>query len=90
MDFWDLLIWAGSIGFIVCLMPQVWRTLHLRRADDISLGFLLLVLASSGFTLPYMLHAGEHVFAVAQGVNLLVWGTVLYFRLFPGPRPSTA
>lgn len=87
MDVWDLLIWAGSIGFIVCLMPQLWRTIHLRRADDLSLGFLLLVLVSSGCTLPYMLHQGEYVFAVAQAVNLAVWGTVLYFRLRPGtPR----
>lgn len=85
MDLWDLLIWAGSAGFILCLMPQLWRTLQRRRADDLSLAFLLLVLVSSGVTLPYMLHQREFVFAAAQAVNLAVWGTVLYFRLFPGP-----
>lgn len=85
MDVWDWLIWLGSAGFILCLMPQLWRTLHRRRADDLSLAFLLLVLVSSGTTLPYMLHQGEYVFAAAQAVNILVWGTVLYFKLFPAP-----
>lgn len=85
MDWWDLLIWAGSAGFIVCLLPQLWRTLSRRRANDMSLSFLLIVLLSSGLTLPYMLHVGEFVFAAAQAINLLVWGTVLYFKLFPAP-----
>lgn len=88
MDPWNILIWAGSAGFIICLMPQLWRTLRLRRADDISVTFLVLVLASSGLTLPYMLHAGEFVFAAAQAINLLVWGTVLYFRLCPAPTAT--
>lgn len=69
-------------------MPQLWRTIHRRRADDLSLGFLLLVLVSSGATLPYMVHQEEYVFAVAQAVNLLVWGTVLYFKVRPGPLPG--
>lgn len=78
-----MLIWVGSAGFILCLMPQLWHTLRRRSAHDISLAFLLLVLVSSGATLPYMLHQREFVFAAAQAANLLVWGTVLYFKLRP-------
>ncbi|MEK6976312.1 MAG: PQ-loop domain-containing transporter [Candidatus Thermoplasmatota archaeon] len=90
MDSWDLLIWAGSAGFILCLVPQLWRTVHRRRADDISLGFLILVLLSSSLTLPYMLHEREFVFGAAQAVNVAVWGTVLYFKLFPAPVTHAA
>ena len=88
MDVWGLLITLGSAGFILCLMPQLYRTVVRRSAEDLSLSFLVLVLASSGMTLPYMLHKREFVFAAAQAVNLLVWGTVLYFRVFPAPRPA--
>lgn len=90
MQFWDALIWIGSAGFILCLVPQLLRTLKRRSADDLSVSFLVLVLVSSGCTLPYMIHQKEYVFAVAQAVNLAVWGTVLYFRLWPGPRPASA
>ena len=89
MDGWEVLNWAGSIGFILCLMPQLYRTLRRRSAEDLSVPFLLLVLVSSAATLPYMLHKRNFVFASAQTVNLLVWGTVLYFRLFPG-KPAAA
>lgn len=85
MEAWDVLIWVGSVGFILCLMPQLWHTLRRRSADDISLPFLVLVLVSSGATLPYMLHQREFVFAAAQAANLLVWGTVLYFKLRAAP-----
>lgn len=89
MDVWDALIWTGSAGFILCLLPQLVRTLRRRSAEDLSLPFLVLVLVSSGVTMPYMLHEREFVFAAAQACNLLVWGTVLYFRLFPASRSAT-
>lgn len=90
MDPWDVLIWVGSAGFILCLLPQLLRTLKRRSAEDLSVAFLVLVLVSSGCTLPYMLHQREFVFAAAQAVNLAVWGTVLYFRLRPSLQPASA
>lgn len=81
-----MLVGAGSLGFILCLMPQLLHTLRRRTADDFSLPYLILVLAASAMTLPYMLHKREFVFAASQAVNLLVWGTVLYFKAFPAPR----
>ncbi len=90
VDAWDLLIWAGSAGFILCLLPQLVRTLKRRSAEDLSVAFLVLVLVSSSCTLPYMVYKGEFVFAAAQAVNLAVWGTVLYFRLNPSPHAPSA
>ena len=74
---WETLNWLGTAGFIVCLLPQLVRTVRTRRADDISWGFLILVLLSSGSILPYMLHEGNYVFALAQAVNIVVWTVVL-------------
>lgn len=82
---WDWLILAASVGFSVSLMPQLVRTLKRKRANDLSVPFLVLVLISSSCGMPYFLHTGEYIFAAAQGINLLVWGVVLYYRLWPAP-----
>lgn len=90
MDFWDWVNLVGSLGFVACLTPQLIRTLRLRRADDLSLLFLVLVLFSSVCILAYSLERANHVFAAAQAANILVWGTVLYFKVRPkgGPRAA--
>lgn len=85
MNVWDWLNLIGSAGFVACLMPQLARTLRLRRADDLSILFLLLVLVSSACILLYMLKRENFIFAAAQVANLIVWGVVLYFKLFPSP-----
>ncbi len=90
MDGWEFFNWLATIGFILCLVPQLTRTLRTRRADDISLPFLVLVVISSSCMLVYMVHVHNFVFAAAQAVNIAVWGTVLAVRLGVGARPSPA
>jgi hypothetical protein len=84
MDVWDALVSAGSVGFILCLMPQLAKTLRSRRADDFAWGFLVLVIVSSGLALPYALHARQWLLAASWSVNLVVWGLVLIFKAKPG------
>lgn len=90
MHLWELLNWAASLGFTLALVPQLVRTVRLRRADDISRRFLVLILLSSSMMLIYMARAGNWVFATAQVANILVWGVVLYFRFRPGGLPLHA
>lgn len=90
MDAWELLNIVGSLGFVACLTPQMIRTVRLRRADDLSLVFLILVLLSSVCILLYSLQQRNLIFAAAQGANLVVWGTVLYFKLRPGAAKKAA
>ena len=88
MDVWDWLNLVGSIGFVACLTPQMVRTLRLRRADDLSLAFLVLVLFSSVCVLLYSMQRENYVFAAAQVANLAVWGTVLVFKVRPAAKPA--
>jgi len=83
---WDWVNVAASFGFTLALLPQLARTLRLRRADDISRRFMGLVLVSSSLMLLLKLHEGDWVFAAAQVANILVWSLVLYFRIWPAPR----
>ena len=90
MNVWDWLNLLGSIGFVACLTPQLVRTLRLRRADDLSLAFLVLVLFSSVCVLLYSLQRENYVFAAAQVANLAVWGTVLVFKVRPQPKSAAS
>jgi uncharacterized protein with PQ loop repeat len=80
VDGWEFFNWLATVGFILCLLPQLARTLKTRRADDISRRFLVLVLMSSASMMVYMVHEGNYVFAFAQVANLIVWGIVLAIR----------
>jgi uncharacterized protein with PQ loop repeat len=91
VNVWDWLNILGSAGFVACLTPQMVRTLRLRRADDLSLAFLVLVLVSSVCMMLYSAERENYIFAGAQVANLIVWGTVLYFKLRPsGAKPAAA
>lgn len=82
----DWLIFTGSTAFTLALVPQAIRTMRLGRADDLSIPFILLVLTASILTLVYWLIRGEP-WLVYYGfiANIIVWGLVLWYRLFPRP-----
>lgn len=92
-DPWQILIVAGTLLFTVSLLPQLVRTLQLRRAEHISAGFLVMVLGASACNLVYFTHLGEYIAASGFIANLAVWSVVLFFRLKPGEprteRPTT-
>lgn len=90
MDSWQAVNLLANIGFILCLAPQLVRTLRLRRADDISLGFLVLVIASSALMLAYMAHRREWFVVASQAFNLAVWSTVLLFKVAGLKRTAAA
>ncbi len=80
----DWLILIGSVLFSIALVPQAVRTVRLGRANDFSVPFILLILVASGLTLVYWLIRKEP-WEVYFGfiANILVWGLVLWYRLFP-------
>lgn len=81
---WHWLEFAGSLGFTVALVPQFVTTIRRRRANDMNLSFLLIVLLSSLVLLVYSIATRQFFFAASYVANLLVWSVVLYFRLRPG------
>ena len=90
-DPWDLLQAASAFLFIACLVPQALRTLRRRRAEDVSVGFLVLVLLGSLASFVYFIHTAKWFFVASFASNLVVWGGVLYFRLHPSvPAPTPA
>ena len=88
MQFLDWLQFAGSFGFLVSLVPQLIRTVRRKRAEDVDVTFLVILLVSSVILLVYALRTGQEWFAVSYCGNLVVWGVVLYYRVRPTPTRS--
>lgn len=86
-DPWRYVEAAVSICFILCLVPQFFWTVKRGRSRDVSLTFLLLVLLASVLGVAYTSHTLQWWLSASFGANLVVWGTVLYYRL--RPRPGT-
>lgn len=82
-DPWVLAVLAGTILFNVSLIPQLVRTLQLKRADHISALFTVLILVASLCMMAYMFHIREWVAASGYVGNLIVWSIVLHYRLNP-------
>lgn len=83
LDVVDGLGTAGTLLFVAALLPQALRTRRLGHADDISVGFLVTVLAGSLCMLLWSASLRQWVVASGFVANLLVWGYVLRVRLRP-------
>ncbi len=82
----EWLVILGTVGFTVALLPQLVRTLRLGRAEDISIPFILLVVAASILTFIYWVIRGEPWYVTSGfAANAIVWSIVLWYRVFPRP-----
>lgn len=82
----DWFQFLGSLAFTLALVPQFVRTLRRKRAEDVDVSFLVLVLLASVFSLVYTVPTRLYFFSGSFVANLIAWGTVLYYRLRPGRR----
>lgn len=79
----DILQATGSVLFAIALIPQLVRTLQRKRANDVDLTFLLIVLGASGILLAYSALTRQYWYVGSYTANLVVWSIVLYYRLRP-------
>lgn len=33
---WNIFAWVSSALFLICFVPQIWKTIRLKKVDDIS------------------------------------------------------
>ncbi len=82
-DLYQALEVTSSALFILCLIPQFIRTVKLGHAYDVSALFLVIVLMGSIAFIPVAIHEDLWFFVGSLAANLVVWGTVLWYRLRP-------
>jgi MtN3 and saliva related transmembrane protein len=62
-------------------LTQVKKTWQTRRADDLSLKMLLLLLTGVGLWVVYGSFKSDVVIILANGATLVLLGVILYFKL---------
>jgi MtN3 and saliva related transmembrane protein len=76
--------WIGSIAAAlttVSFVPQVWQILRTRHTHDISLGMYAIFTAGVAMWLAYGILLGSWPIVFANGITLLLAGTVLVMKL---------
>jgi MtN3 and saliva related transmembrane protein len=76
--------WIGSIAAVlttVSFMPQVWRIFRTRHTHDISLGMYAIFTAGVAMWLAYGILLGAWPIVFANGITLLLAGTVLVMKI---------
>ncbi len=76
--------WIGGIAatFTTCsFIPQVWRVWHTRHTQDISLLMYTFFTAGVALWLAYGILLGAWPIIIANGITLLLAGTVLILKL---------
>lgn len=65
----------------VANVPQVKKTWQTKRADDLSLKMLLLLMTGVGLWVIYGLFKNDLLIVLANGATLVLLGIILYFKL---------
>ena len=74
----------AAILTTVAFVPQVIKTWRTRSTADISLGMFAILVAGVATWLIYGLLIGDAPLVLANGVTLMLAGTILFFKLTNG------
>lgn len=76
--------WIGSIAAALTTLsfvPQVWLVLRTRHTHDISLGMYAIFTCGVAMWLAYGILLGSWPIIIANGITLLLAGTVLIMKI---------
>ena len=75
---------TGTIGsLIVCMsaFPQIIKTLRTKKADDISISYLIILMAGITLITVYAFHIGDIVFILGNILSVVSTGILIVLRL---------
>jgi MtN3 and saliva related transmembrane protein len=84
MPLLDYAGYAAALCTTGAYVPQVLKVWRTRATKDISLRMFLVLVTGLALWLTYGVHKGEMPLILANGVTLLLAGTILYFKLRNG------
>ena len=79
----NIVNWIGSLAAAlttISFIPQVWKILHTRHTDDISLGMYALFTLGVALWLAYGILIESLPIIIANSITLLLAGTVLVMK----------
>ena len=74
----------GTIGsLIICIsaLPQIVKTYRTKKADDISISYLIILMSGMTLTMIYSLYVGDLVFIFGNSLSVLTTGVLIFLCL---------
>jgi len=88
MSIYQIMGWIGSLCLAGCGIPQAWVSYKDKHSDGISWAFLLLWAFGEIFAIAYVFDKLDVPLIVNYGVNLLIVGIMLYYKINPKRNTS--
>lgn len=73
----ELLGTAGSLVLCASAVPQIVKTFRTRRAKDLSIAYLLVLLLGILMMTVYSIHIGDAIFIFGNGLSLAATGILI-------------
>lgn len=74
----------GTIGsLIICIsaLPQIVKTYRTKKANDISISYLIILMSGMTLTMIYSLYVGDLVFIFGNSLSVLTTGVLIFLCL---------
>jgi MtN3 and saliva related transmembrane protein len=74
----------GTIGsLIICIsaLPQIVKTYRTKKADDISISYLIILMSGMSLMMIYSLYVGDMVFIFGNSLSVLSTGVLIFLCL---------
>ena len=77
----EVLSTAASVAIFISTFPQARQTFRTRLTRDLSLVNLIACVGGLSLWTSYAIVTWQPIFAIGDGVDMALWGTVLYFKV---------
>ena len=74
----------GTIGsLIICIsaLPQIVKTYRTKKADDLSISYLIILMFGMALMMIYALHIGDPIFVFGNSLSVLSTGVLIFLCL---------
>lgn len=72
---------VGSLILCISALPQIMKTYRTKKADDISISYLMTLMSGMTLTTIYSLYVGDLVFIFGNSLSVLSTGVLIFLCL---------
>lgn len=77
----ELMGTVGSLIICISALPQIMKTYRTKKADDISISYLMTLMSGMTLTMIYSLYVGDLVFIFGNSLSVLSTGVLIFLCL---------
>jgi len=71
----------GSLTLCISALPQIVKTYRTKKADDLSISYLIILMLGMALMMIYSLHLGDPIFIFGNSLSVLSTGVLIFLCL---------